>query len=510
MDELYIGIDLGTGSVRSYVFDKSGNVISYDTKELEIKRPSLYEAEQDPEEIIHKFKEALINSVRKLSEDRKENIRGISISSQLHGMTAVDRDGKPLIPLIIWMDRRSKDIIGLIEKKMDGETIYSKTGCRLNTMYPLAKIFWMKEKKPELFKRVDKFFVSAKDYVIYKIFDEFSTDYSVASGSSILNIKELGWDGEILSLLDLDEEKLPKLRSCYDYLDSLPENIGEQLALREEVPVYFGASDASLSNVGLGALMGKIAVNVGTSGAIRTVSDKPLLDEFGRTFCYLLDENNWLVGGAINSAGLSLKWFKENFGYPTIFTEERKTLYGLISKEAESAKPASVIFLPYLSGERCPIWDPLARGVVFGLDLTTSRGEIARSVMEGVAFALRSIMSVIEENGLKVEEVRIGGGGSRSELWCQIHADVLNKRVVKTEVEEASSLGAAIFASVSSGDFKNVEEAVDNMVRVGREYSPREEFTKIYDLAFQIYLKLYDRLKDLFPDFSKISDRTPY
>ncbi|MHA1596824.1 MAG: gluconokinase [Candidatus Asgardarchaeia archaeon] len=508
MDELYVGIDIGTGSVRSYVFDKSGNVISYDTKELEIKRPSLYEAEQDPEEIIRKFKEALINSVRKLSEDRKENVRGISISSQLHGMTAIDGNGKPLVPLIIWMDRRSKDIISLVEEKMDDETIYSKTGCRLNTMYPLAKIFWMREKKPELFKRVDKFFVSAKDYIVYKMFDEFSTDYSVASGSSLLNVKELSWDGEILSLLELDEEKLPELRSCYGYLGPLPKNICEQIGIKGEVPVYFGASDASLSNVGLGALMGKVAVNVGTSGAIRTVSDKPLLDGFGRTFCYLLDEKNWLVGGAINSAGLSLKWFKENFGYPTIFTEERRTLYGLISKEAESAKPVSVIFLPYLSGERCPIWDPLARGVIFGLDLTTSRGEIARSVMEGVAFALRSIMSVIEENGLKLEEVRIGGGGSRSELWCQIHADVLNKKVVKTKVEEASSLGAAIFASVSSGDFRDLKEAIDNMVKVGEEYLPRDEFTRIYDLAFPIYLKLYDRLKDLFSEFSKVSDRT--
>ena len=506
---LFLGIDLGTTNVRSFIFDEKGEVLGRAFRKLRIYRSKPGMAEEDPEEIWSATLETMRESLM-TTRIPADEISMISFSAQMHGMAMTERDGSPLTRLLTWLDRRAATQSKKLGQIMDSYEIYSRTGCPLLFTYPLAKILWVRDNMPEKFDRCYKV-LSAKDYVIYRMFGEPYIDRSLASGTQLLNIHKLEWDEKILEIADINEEKLPTLSNETEIIGELPREIAELTGLKRGTPVIPGGSDGALSNIGLGAVeKGVAAVNIGTSGAMRMLSDKPFIDEHrdARFFCYYATLNNWLPGGAISNAGIILRWLRDTFGQPEVEEAKKRGVdpYELILEKAGTVEPGAdgLLMLPFFAGERFPIRDSNARGVLFGLTLSHHKAHIARAVLESIIYTLRWIMETLEAHGAAIEEVRIGGGGARSAIWRQIQADVLGKPLVHTKVEEASALGAAMLSAITLGIYKDLEEASRNMVKVESRHEPDLKKHQKYTALFGMYKELYNALKGLYEDLSTI------
>ena len=502
---LFLGVDVGTTNVRSFIFNSSGEVLGQSFRGLTIHRPKPEMAEEDVEEIWRATLETMRDSL-KMSKVSAGDLAMVSFSAQMHGVSMIGRDGKPLTRLLTWLDLRATEQCERLGRLLGSYEIYSRTGGPPLFIYPPAKILWFKEKMPEKFKKCRKL-LSAKDYVMYRMFGEPYLDRSVASGSQLLNIHELRWDEMILESLGIDPDKLPTLRDEMEVVGEIPSEISKYTGLRRGTPVIIGASDAALSNIGLGAVEeGIAAVNLGSSGAIRVLSDRPLIDKDRRArfFCYYAAQGRWLPGGAINNAGIVLRWFRDVFGEPEVMEASKRGVdpYEVITEKAAGVKPGSegLVMVPFLAGERFPVRDPKAKGLLFGLTLAHGKAHFIRAIMEGVIYTLRWIMKIMEEQGLTIEEIRIGGGGARSSLWRQIAADVLGKTVVHTKVEEASALGAAMLAAIRLGIYKDLGEASREMVETASLHEPDPEAHRRYATVFNLYKGLYEALRGFYKE----------
>lgn len=433
----------------------------------------------------------------------RNDIYALSLSAQMHGIAAVDAKGNALTPLITYLDVRPSEVIEEIIKNIDPYELYSRTGCPPLTIYPLTKIVWLRVKYKSIFEKAKKF-LSAKDYFLYKLLGEPIIDKGVASGSQLLDINSLKWYDEALELCQIDEEALPTLVDCESKIE-LPKSIARELNLRETVPLVVGSSDGALHSVGVGAVDKRtLALNLGTSGAIRSISSKPLIDRSKdmRFFCYYLGMGYRLPGGAINNAGIVIKWFRDEIYDVETYAMERAGIdsYELMDNLARhiSAGANGLIALPFFTGERFPIRDAKARAVLFGLRLSHGKGHILRALMEGCAYTLRWIYEALVENGMNGEVIRIGGGGARSKVWRTIIANVFRLPVEKIHTEEASLLGAAILGFTSIGIYKDLRDACRAMVKVVKREEPDPQLGEDYEKLFKAFVKLYYVLRELF------------
>ncbi len=488
--DILLGVDIGTTAVRAFAFDYDGGIVKDSKMEVKMNHPRSGWAEESPEELYTSTLKALKNITKGLGN----RIRAIGFTGQMHGLCCLDREGKPLTNLIPWADVRAGEQAQKLGAKIGSHELYEKTGCPPLFIYVAPKILWVKENLPEVFAKTRKF-VTAQDYVVFKIFGDYYTNPSLASGSQLLNIRNVDWDSTVLEAVGIEESLLPKLVEGDTVFSTLPRERALDLGLDDSVPVALGASDGSLSNIGMGAVQKNVGgLNLGSSGAIRVVSKQPLLDREMRFFCYYIASKNWLVGGAVNNCGIILRWFRDNFGQKE--TEQAKErnidVYRLLDEQAAKVPPGSdgLLFLPFLAGERFPIRDPYVRGMLFGLDLAHGKPHVIRSMMEGVTYTLKWILDAIEEH-LELDEIRVSGGGARSALWRQIVSDVCGKKVVKTDVEEASSLGAAMFAGIAVGDFHGLEDASKKMVRGGKSQEPSQQTHEYYNKIFELYKSTY-------------------
>ncbi|HIH96903.1 MAG TPA: hypothetical protein HA348_05440 [Thermoplasmata archaeon] len=505
---LFLGIDLGTSNVRSAVFTDSGKPLGYSIKELTICEPLLGWAEEDPKELWSKTLQTA-GEATKMSGCSADDVVSISFSGQMHSISAIDKKGGILFKLVTGFDQRSGPESEALNKLIEPRKLYEKTGCPPLFSYILPKILWFKNNKPNIFHKVHKF-LSAKDYVIYKMLGEALLDHSTASGSQLLNINTLKWDNRVLEIAGIGDEKLPILKDGIKPVGELPASVAKKISLRPGIPIVLGASDGALSSVGLNAIKeGAVALDLGSSGAIRASSSKPVFDKSRqmRLFCYYLGMKKWLVGGAINNAGYPLRWFKNNFALQETREAKRKGVspYQILDSEAEKVEPGSegLLSIPFFSGERFPVRDYKSKGVLFGLTYSHSRAHLARAIMEGVAFTLKSIMEVMEEQRIVVDEIGVSGGGVKSELWKQILADVLGKTIAETKVKEASVLGSAILGAISYGAYRDLTEACDHMVELSKKRHPVEENKRIYSRYYEIYKDLYQSCKPFFNQFYK-------
>jgi len=505
---LFLGVDVGTTNVRSLIFNETGEVLGQAFYKLKIYKPKPEIVEEKPEEIWRAVLKTMRDAVKR-SRVPADNVVAISFSAQMHGVSIISRDGTTLTRLITWLDRRAVSQYKKLSKILDPYEIYSRTGCPPLFIYPLPKILWIKENMPAKFEKCFKI-VSAKDYLIYRMFKEAYLDRSVASGSQLLNIHKLEWDETLLEIAGIDQEKLSILRDETEIVGELPREIAKNTGLKKGTPVILGASDATLSSFGLGAIEKGIAgLNIGSSGAVRVLSNRPFIDKDrkARFFCYYGTQGYWLPGGALNNAGIILRWFRDVFGQPEVKEAQKRRVdpYEVITEKAAKVKPCAegLLMVPFFTGERFPIRDSKARGILFGLTLAHGRAHIIRAIMEGVAYTLKWIMDILEGQGITIEEVRIGGGGAKSSVWRQIQADVLGKRVVYTKVGEASALGAAMLATLKLGIYKDLKEASKNMVKVAGYHEPNLDNHRRYVLMFRIYKKLYNTSKSLYKELSR-------
>lgn len=495
-----LSIDIGTTNIKAAVFGEDGKIYSQSLVEVNVYSDPSGAATQDLEEIYNATLEAARRAVR-LSGKRRE-IGVIVFSSQMHGAAILSRDLRPLTPLFTYLDTRPYRYAEYIEREY-GRKIYDETGCPPLFIYPLAKILWLKDVYEKINWGEAVLAISAKDYVISKFTGEYLVDLSTASGSQLLDIRRLKWSNLALGIAEIGEESLPQLiEGEKTPMEISPEASGI-LGVKPDTSVLVGVSDAASHNFGVGLCSrDKLALNIGTSAAVRVASNTPITDSRGmRFFCYYAGFQKWLVGGAINNAGLVLRWYRDNLGGIEKAASEilGENVYEIISREAELAEPVpgGLLFLPFISGERFPIRDPNIRGVIYGLNLSHGKREIIRAAMEGVAFTLRWIYEAMQEEGIDVGNIRASGGGAKHRVWRGIIADVFNLPVTYIRYENASLLGGAIVALRALGHYSSLEEAIEHVSCIYETdtIAPNPNRVKKYREAYRMFKKLYKLLE---------------
>lgn len=371
----------------------------------------------------------------------------------MHSLILMDKDDKPLTRAITWADNRAAKYSEELKANGLGAEIYAKTGTPIHPMAPLSKILWLKNEKPDLYHQAKKF-VDLKSYVFFRLFGVYRMEYSIASATGMFNIFKLTWEQQALDLLGITEEQLPELVEPTDSISGLNERYSELLGISTDVPFIFGASDGVLSNLGVGAIdPGVVAVTIGTSGAVRVVVDKPVVDPNGKLFCYALTKDKWVVGGPVNNGGIVFRWVKDQLFAPEKITAEQMQVstYDILTQIAEKIPAGSdgLLFHPYLGGERAPIWDAYARGSFFGLTRKHTRAHMVRAALEGIVYNLYIVMLTIEGVAGKPKSIQATGGFARSALWRQMLADIFEQDVTIPESFESSCLGAAVLGMYS-------------------------------------------------------------
>lgn len=492
-----IGIDIGTTHVKAVVASATGQVLNEAKKSYPSSQPSAGYHEQDAEYIFQSVLQVLKQAGDTITD--KHSIACISFSSAMHSLLAVDKDGNPLTPAITWADTRSNEYALKLKNTDEGNIIYKLTGTPIHPMSPLCKIAWIKGERRDVFASAHKF-ISIKEYIFYHLFGEFVIDYAIASATGLFNIHQLQWCNEALQFAGINEGQLSRLVSTDTAFHGLKEVYKSQLGLPASTTFLIGAGDGFLANIGAGAVLpGELALTIGTSGAVRKLGDHPVIDERKRLFNYAFDGKSFLTGGAINNGGIVLDWFLNAFSDNGIADEKDRQLM----MEKATAIPAGcdgLIFLPYVYGERAPVWDASAKGVFLGLSPLHTKAHLMRAVLEGICFSLLQIVKTIEEKDAPVQIVYANGGFIQSKLWLKIMADILNKRIAISRSGDASALGAIFLAMHFLGEIKEWKQ-VKSFVSIDEEFKPDQHTHQKYLQVYAIYEHLYDKLKD---DFRKI------
>jgi gluconokinase len=494
-----IGLDIGTTSTKAIAFSVTGRIWSEAYAEYPIHTPQPSFSEQDPEEIFRAVLQVTRNVVARHPD---EELLGVSCSSAMHSVIAMDISGKALTACIIWADTRSKAEAERIKGSREGHEIYMSTGTPIHPMSPLCKLAWLRTHQPGLFYSTYKF-ISIKEYVLFRLFGRYYVDYSLASATGLFDIFRLQWHEGALAMAGVSARQLSEPVPPTFVLTGMHQECAAFMGIRSDLPFVIGASDGCLANLGSNAIRpGNAAVTIGTSGAIRVLADKPATDRQERIFSYILTEHHYVLGGSISNAGVVLRWFRDTFAAPEIAEAQKEgtNAYLILNQKAASIPAGSggLIFLPYLLGERAPVWDASARGVFFGVNINHTREHFLRAVLEGVMYAVYSVGKALQETTGEINVIYANGGFVRSELWVQMLADVFNKRVLVTESFESSAVGAALMGMKALGLIASFEE-VEGLIPIIGTYQPDPRQHEIYMRNFNIFERLYDKLKDEFP-----------
>lgn len=494
-----IGLDIGTTSTKAVAFSLTGGIWSEAYAEYPIHTPQPSFSEQDPEEIFR----AVLQVIRKVvARHPDEELLGVSCSSAMHSVIAMDISGKALTACIIWADTRSKEEAARIKGSREGHEIYMSTGTPIHPMSPLCKLAWLRKHQPGLFYSTYKF-VSIKEYVLFRLFGRYLVDYSIASATGLFDIFRLQWHEGALAMAGVSARQLSEPVPPTYVLTGILQQCATYMDIRVDLPFVIGASDGCLANLGANAIRpGNAAVTIGTSGAIRVLADKPATDRRERIFSYILTEHHYVLGGAISNAGVVLRWFRDTFAAAEIQEAQEKGMnaYVILNQKAAGihAGAGGLIFLPYLLGERAPVWDANARGVFFGVNINHTREHFLRAVLEGVMYAVYSVGKALQQTTGEINVIYANGGFVRSELWVQMLADVFGKKVLVTESFEGSAVGAALLGMKALGLMASFEE-VEGLIPIIGTYEPDLKQHQIYMRNFDVFERLYDKLKDEFP-----------
>ena len=494
----YLGIDIGTSRCRVVLYNVNGEILAESSRAYSILNPHPGWQEQDPEIVLN----ALLESLQALRDkfDRGQ-LMGVGLSGYFNSIIPVDSHGKPLMQCMLWTDTRSKKESLSLAHHCDVQDLYYRTGCPPHPLFPLAKLMWIRNNHPRIFSHAHKF-VAMKDYVIWRLFGEWVTDWSTASSSGMFNIHALEWDPLALDLLGLSVDKLPVTDSPLTRLPPIRSEFAKMTGLDPSIPVILGAGDGALSNIGTGAIHPHEADNtVGTGGAVRTLVDRPTLDTQRRTWCYAFLPEHWAVGG-LTAAGLIYEWFIREFVGKS--SGKGKNVYQMLEEYAQSVAPGSsgLIFLPFLTGSRSPIWNPNARGVLFGLTYDHTFKHIVRAVMEGVSYNRLSVLESVESTAGKISSLRVSGGFVHSPTWLQITADVYGRDLlVPSSAEEATSLGAAFLSMLEVGELNQLDDA-RTKVAIRDVIKPRPESHALYKKMYALYQAVYKKLR---PEFEAVT-----
>jgi xylulokinase len=495
MADLILAHDLGTTGNKASLFDVSGNLLSSAFVGYATDYPRPGWAEQGPADWWH----ATVGSTRQLlieSGCQASDIAVVTFSGQMMGCLPVDARGVPLRTSIIWADQRAEVEAASIRERLGTERMYEITGHRVSSNYSAAKILWLRDHQPELYVRTHKV-LQAKDYVALKLTGAYATDYSDASGTNLFDLRERRWSDEIFAAVELDPDLLPPAVPSATIVGTVLKEAARETGLAEGTPVVIGGGDGACATAGAGVVNPADAYNyIGSSSWISFVSREPLYDPRQRTFTFAhLDPEYVFPTGTMQCAGGSYDWLER-----ILRGDAQERIYRYMDELASAVQPGArgLFFLPYLIGERSPHWNPHARAAFVGLSMAHGRAEMARAVLEGVAFNLRIILDAFRDCGAPIAALRLIGGGARSPLWRQILADVFNLPVLRPSLlVEATSLGAAIAGGVGIGLFPDYGVAGE-LVRVEPGEEPRPHMAARYRELYEVFEETYRSLVDVY------------
>lgn len=500
-----IGIDIGGTGSKAGVFTLDGKLAGKGYGEYQMISTVPGQAEHDAEA----WWQATIKAVREaVAQVDANEILALGIGCT-NGLIAVDRQGAPLRPAIMLWDQRALPEVDRIRKTLDSDKVFEITGNPVAPgAYSLPTVLWLKHHEPETFAAAHKLMVPG-GYLVARLTGEFTIDYSRASTTLLFDICKRKWHDPFLRALDIPAEKLPRPVASNEVVGRVTAAAARLTGLKEGLPVVGGCMDTIGASIGTGVMkQGECFVIMGTAARVSGPLAKARFDSRFMNCTHVIPDH-WQYIGAINGVGSSLRWLRDNFAQmeQDIADKTGKDVYDLITAQAEEAPPGSkgLLFLPYISGERTPIWDPYARGVFFGVTLGHTRNEFFRSVLEGAAFAIRHVIEILElESGVEIKELRIGGAAASSHVWNQIISDILGKRVVSLTQSHTEVLGAAVLAGISIGSYSDYAEAIEKTVVTGHVFDPDAGAHRAYNRLFPMYKTLYTEVKHHFEELAKM------
>ncbi len=490
MKQQLLGIDIGTSACKVAAFDEDGKVLAQANRPYRVYYPQNGWAEQNPEE----WWEAICDAVREvLSEDgvSAEQIKGIGVDGQSWSAIPVDENGSVLHNTPIWMDTRARHLCERVREEIGADEIFRVAGNDFLPSYVTPKLLWFREERPEIFQKTFKF-LQSNSYIVMKLTGEMSQEYSQCYGIHFFHMEKLAYDTALAEKMGLSPELMPKLYGCDEIVGNVTKDAAEKTGLRAGTPVVAGGLDAACGALGAGVYRpGETQEQGGQAGGMSICTDRALSHKALILGTHVVP-GLWLLQGGTVGGGGALKWFRQELGGGLSFDE--------LTAEAAKVPPGSdgVLFLPYMAGERSPIWNPDAKGVFYGLSFDKTRGHMIRAVLEGVAFSLEHNLRTAAETGVHVDTLNAMGGASNSVLWTQIKADVAGRTIRVPSSDTATTLGAAILAGIGCGLYNDYDEAVSRTIRITRVQEPDPENKAVYDRAMERYLRLYEDLKEEF------------
>lgn len=500
MKQLYLlGIDIGTSACKAALFDRKGQVLAAANGEYPVYYPEEGWAEQNPEEWWSAVCEAVRQVIRKAGI-QSEEIAGVGIDGQSWSAIAIDKGGKVLTNTPIWMDTRAQSICDRLNEEIGEDEIFRIAGNSLQPSYTTAKIVWYKENLPEVYSKIYKI-LQSNSYIAFKLTGQISQDLSQGYGLHCFNMRTGQWDEEMCRKMGIPRDFLPEIVPSDRIIGTVTKKAAEESGLAEGTPVAAGGLDAACGTLGAGVIhSGETQEQGGQAGGMSICIEKYQADP-RLILGFHVIPGKWLLQGGTTGGGGVMRWFEREFADYERLMREQTGISSLdqLNEIAEKVKPGcdGLVFLPYMAGERSPIWNPYAKGVFYGLDFSKTKGHMVRACMEGVAFSLRHNLETAEEAGAKAEILRAMGGSANSLLWTQIKSDVTGKTMAVPASDTATTLGAALLAGVGTGFYKDYEEAVAETVKVTRKHQPDPEKKAVYDKNYETYLELYRSLSGL-------------
>jgi gluconokinase len=488
MQAYLLGIDIGTGSTKAVAISLTGEALCTVSNHYPINSPEPGYSEQDPLLIWDAFVKCLAGIIAKLGTPPQ----AISLSGAMHSIIPVDEYGEALLPMMTWADARSENIAQALRKTEQGASLYHNCGTAIHAMSPLNKLLWLRANQSGIFEAAHKF-ISIKEFIWFRLFSIFEVDYSIASATGLFDIVKKEWSDEAVTLAGITTSKLSTPVNTTYYRSDIRQEVAALTGINATSPFVIGASDGACANLGSHTTGPDVAaLTIGTSGAVRITSPKPVYNYEAMVFNYLLDEQTYVCGGAVNNGGIAVNWLLKNFlQKENIVAADYDTLFNEIATVPAGSK--GLIFLPYLYGERAPLWDTKTSGTFFNIKPTHTRSHFLRAGLEGICFALNDVLKTLEDASGGIRQVNISGGFTSSAVWTQILADITGKKLAVLQSEDSSALGAIYLAARVLHS-----ESYEALTRVEQQdfIEPNTKNHEVYSKMFPVFKKLYRDLKD--------------
>ncbi len=498
---ILMGIDISTTGAKAILINDKGDVLGASTHTYPLSTPKPLWSEQNPRDWWQAAKES-IREVIQANSVNPADIKGIGLTGQMHGLVLLDAQDQVLRPAILWNDQRTGDACDEMVEKIGLEKLIRITGNPALTGFTAPKILWVRHNEPDVYEQIAHILLP-KDYIRFKLSNDYAIDCADASGTSLFDISKREFSDEILSILDINPAWLPSVYEGSAVTGAVSKEAAEITGLKAGTPIVGGGGDQAAQAVGVGAVSsGIVALTLGTSGVVFAPTGEPFIDPKGRlhAMCHSLppgEDQGWHLMGVMLSAGGSLRWYRDTFSPGSDYSD--------LIEPTKDIPPGSegLLFMPYLTGERTPYPDPLARGGFVGLTVRHNFNHMTRSVLEGVGFGLCDSLTLVREAGLgEISQIRVSGGGAKSPIWRQILADVMNAELVTVNTTEGACYGAALLAGVGAVVWPSVKEACEATVKTLNATQPNPDNVKIYHDYYQDYRELYPSLKDSFRSLS--------